>query len=356
MNLNSQLIQMIGSPFVGNNVAHYSESESIFNLAFRNRVELLYLTRLKENGALKNFTSQYEVSSMRHARTLEVLKDVSQLLNKNSYPYVIIKTLRDYPANPNDVDILFLGDERGYRSAVSCLKQNGYLNFETALNQDLFCHPDGLHLLNKDKQGGIYYIDLYREAAVQHFIYLDKRNLRKYIVERKLRDGFVAKVLPPEIELALLCLHSVFPTQSYQLEMFYSVLYFLKACNRESLMRFIEFIKVNRIVFPARITLTLTKHIHESEFGNTPYPIEFILNQIGQNSVEVNQYVRNNGKMPHEITYYSFFCTLFLKFPEGTALKSIIKQFVHMLNPKFGLKVFRQLFVKEVKAQRTLHV
>ena len=154
MSLTFELLRIIGTPYYDKPYSSdIREDTDLFDVAFKNRVELLYLEKLRKSGKLCQLTERYDNLIMRHRETLITVERIAELLNSKDAPYVIIKTFRLYPAVPNDVDILFMGSDEDYPDAIEVMKQAGYVLFEIAPGQALFCDPRGAHQMRTDKKG-----------------------------------------------------------------------------------------------------------------------------------------------------------------------------------------------------------
>lgn len=357
MSLSFDLLRIIGSPYAGNkSLVQVRESIDLFDVAFKNRVELLYLQKVKENGQLHQLTDKYENLLFRHRETLVTVERIAELLNSEDVPYVIIKTLRLYPAAPNDVDILFMGPKEDYDNTVNIMKRAGYVLFEMAPGQGLFCDPRGVQQMRTDKKGGIYYLDLYKELSVQYFTYMDKRNLKPYVESVELGNGVEVKVLAPEIELSLLLMHSVFPSQRYELEMFYTTLYTLKTMNADMIKRFINFSQNNHIAFPVSVMLEMTRVLHENIFGTKIDTIDKILSIIGRNQYDIKRFMAGDHELPYEFAFLTFLNTFLRKLNDRCSLFSLRWQIAHLLNPRFAWSFLLDFVVPTLRERRHRHI
>jgi len=204
-NTTVNLLRIIGSPFLPDSQLEYpDESLALYNYAFANRVELLYLEALKRKGKPNILRQQYEELHFRYRETLTTVARIAGLFNSSAVPYVVFKTVRPYAATPNDVDILFLGSGDQYTKAIELMLDAGYVKFGEAPRQTEFYDTRGTTHLHLDKKGGIYYLDLYQEAATDYFIYMDKRRLCKYVTTIELTEGEQLRIFEPEVELAII--------------------------------------------------------------------------------------------------------------------------------------------------------
>lgn len=187
-----QLLQTIGSPF-SKHVVPPEESEELYQLAFKNRVGLLYLDALEKAGRLSRLRREWERLRFRAAETLVTTARLGKALGEAGVPYVVVKTLRPYPATPNDVDVLFLGPGKAYSEAAAALVRAGYVaeDAEPGPLQHLFFDQRGGEHPSWDKRGGIYYVDMYKEMATDYFIYGNKGKIRDQCTDhpRRIKRG-----------------------------------------------------------------------------------------------------------------------------------------------------------------------
>jgi len=349
MNDTLKLIRQIGTPFEPDRVyAEPEECKAIYKYAFKNRIALLYLLGLKKSGRLDGLVGKYEELDFRSKETMVTAARAARVLNDIDVSYVIFKTIRPYPATPNDVDILCLDDSNNYRKAVKAFFDSGYVNLAgIAPMQISFADTRGGQLLNSDKIGGIYYVDLYKAPAVDYFIYLDPDKLKDEIVYSKL-NGHSAKVLKPEIELPAILMHSVFPENTYTLELFYSICYCLAVFDKRQTDNFVNFSIKSNIAFPVRVCLCLTALLHYEAFGYIPDVLSKTLKAVGGGCPrEVSAFRAKDMSTPYKFLPSTFWSAFFRKLKEAPSLKSLGVQGVHMLNPvflkDFSVSLYRKL-------------
>lgn len=346
MNPTVQLLREIGTPFEPNKVwAESEESQEIYRYAFKNRVGLLYLLRLKQLGRLDSLTSDYERLDFRARETMVTAARAGRILSQAGFDYVIFKTIRPYPATPNDVDILCLGDKFDYEKAVNTLCRAGYFTFaEQDPMQTLFSDPRGRDIATWDKKGGIYYVDLYKAPAVDFLVYLDSKKLKEHIVSIDLKEDRV-KVLRPEVEMAAILMHSVFPETTYTLEIFYTIAHSLAGYSSEQIDRFVDFSYKSYLVFPVRVCLSLASFLHSEAFGYIPPVLGQLLETLGgKHEAEVEAFNAKDMKTPYKFLTSTFFVAFLKKLREPSSLKSVGVQGLHMLNPLFMTEAFLSLY------------
>ena len=307
---------------------------------------MLYLLSLKEKGKLNDLRQKYDELDFRAKETLITAVKAAKVLNDAEIDYVIFKTFRPYPATPNDVDIVCLEENSRYESALDAFRKAKYIEILPAPLQFTFCDPRGVNRASITKEGGIYYLDLYKEAGTDYFIYLDKSKLRWHRTNISLY-GRTVKTLRPEVELAAILMHSVFPEMCYGLESFYTTCYDFAQFTREHMERFLDFARKNYILFPVRASLSLTAFLHQEAFGYVPEKIKSVLDRIGGiYRREIETLKDNDFKTPHKFALKTFLITFLIKVREITALKSLAVQGLHMLNPFFMKDVLKTLYEK----------
>jgi len=61
---------------------------------------------------------------------MEVVAEVSELFDREGINYVIFKTLRPYPEDVADIDVLNIGSRDDYKKMVEVLRESSYLPME----------------------------------------------------------------------------------------------------------------------------------------------------------------------------------------------------------------------------------
>lgn len=343
---------MIGSPFVEktrNSIPF--ESEKLFETAFKNRIGLPYLYVLKNSGKLNLLEEKFRLLKHRNQKTLETVARIANVLNNDGHEYAVMKTLKPFPATPNDTDILYMGNNEEFNSAVELLKKKGYHFLHMAPMQAEF-YDSFAKEIRTDKKGGIFHIDLYKEAAADYIIYLDKHKLAPYLDVKEVLSTKV-KVFKPEAELAITLMHGVFPEQSYQLQDFYTVLYFLNQMDDIEIERFIHIVKSNHITAAISASLSITSHLHKLAFGTVPDKLMIILKYLREDKSEMAEFERQGLETPYKYKFITFFKAFWERALDKRGLKSFFVQVFHMLNPVFFVKVI--LVVLKKQKEGTYH-
>lgn len=337
MNLTIKLLRTIGSPFAERFESPQDPSEALqlYNHALKNKIGLLYLEGLKEQGRLGELESEYGEQCKKRSKILLTLARAAKLLDSAGIEYVIFKSNMPYPAITNDVDILLLGSDAELGRAAQVMLQSGYKQIGDEAPLEVMFHDsrDVPHADPREKD--IYDVDLYKEVGATHIIYMDKRKLSEYTIQAKLLDEEV-KILISEAELATMLIHSVFPEQIYTLMLYYAILYYVTAMSVEETERFIDLIKGNHIAVAARSSIGITAELHEAAHGFIPEEIQEILIKLGAGTSEASRPKKSNFETPHKYGMLTVIAALLEKMRERRARNSIIKQMLHMLNPWYA--------------------
>ena len=350
-----ELIKIIGSPFV-EALPQVDEEilESIYDQAFADRVALLYLDLHRKKGWSSQLETKYQALRDRREKTLDVITDLGAVLNRFGVnDYAVFKSLKPYPATPNDTDVIVFGKKEKFETALQTLYDANYLFHEWAPMQTTLIHPGGKGKTGKGKKGGTWYIDMYSDISTDYFLYIDKKSLRPYI-ETRVINGKQIQNVRKEIELAIILFHNVFPERTFQLEHFYMPLYHLAEEDFDASVM-LTFAREQKLMHALSTNLTLVSHIHEKIFGFVPEPIVAILRKIGQNLPERQRFIDKGEKTPYMISPRTFWKTFMDKIYDPSAFKSLIVQGLHMLNPIFFFDVMRSL-VNRFSERGTYHM
>ncbi len=340
-----ELIELIGSPFANQKARSHPSDRlllRVYDKAFYDRVAPLYLDIYSRDGWVPELEELFIKVKDREAMTLTVLSDLATNLNDwNENGYVIFKSIKPYPAIPNDTDVLIFGGKKEFNSALAHLYERGYIFHEWAPMQTTLYDPRGKGKIGKGKKGGTYYIDVYSDISTDYFLYIDKRSLLPHICTAEL-NGTQVRTIRQEVELAIILFHNVFPERTYQLEHFYMPLYYLEDDDFD-LEIFIEFAEKQRLSYAISTNLTIVEYIHKKMFFSVPDRIRQLLNHWGRNSYELERFKRMGEETPYLFSPRTFWITFFRKSADRAALKSLFNQGLHMLNPIFFIDVMRSL-------------
>lgn len=356
-NLTLDLIRIIGSPF-----HKYEGRESLFvnqdltalyDLAFENRVELIFLHALKNNNLLKGFEDKLMEMEKRCVTTRKIAARTSRILTEAGVKHAIFKSIKPYPATPNDTDVVCFGNEREYQKGLKALTDAKYVIQAYAPMQTLLYHPWGEGKVGLGKKGGTYYVDFYRGVAVDYYEYVNKSALSTYCIERDV-EGVKAVLLSAEPELAIVMFHNVFPEKTFQLEHFYLCLYGM--ANPEfNINSFIDFSERNAMVTAVRSNLTIIELLHEEVFGNVPDTVKMLLDRWGREK-SIIETLKNNHYRITFIFPASLFWKIFLyKQKDPFSRRSLVRQLFHMMNPIFFWDTLRSAWKRTFEKDHYVH-
>jgi hypothetical protein len=334
----SQLIPVIGSPFQTTPRPAVSEADliSLYDQAFQNRVALLMLESHKRPDWDPFLQEKYTVLENRRRMTLDVLVRLADRLNHFDSCYSVFKSIKPYPATPNDTDVIYTGSKNGYERVYQYLLDSGYLFHEWAPQQRTLYDPRGIGHIGKGKKGGTYYIDLYEEISTDYFAYLNKHVLTDFIYQKTIQ-GVTVNLLRPEPECAIILFHSLFPERTFQLEHFYVPLYYF-AMPQFDLDVFIDFVRDNRMTQAIVASLEITDFLHRKYFGNTPAPLDRIFSALGRHQTE-RQKFQQVDKTPYMFSKSTFWTAFLIRNRDPYSFKSLTVQGLKMLNPRFAWDV-----------------
>jgi len=263
---------------------------------------------------------------------------------------VVFKTIRSFPATPNDTDVIFLGTSGDFGKAVETLKSAGYFELDPSPLQILFSDPRGEGIATWNKSGGIYYVDLYKEASTSYFVYLSKSRLRRHVIPTQVAGCSEVRVLRPEVELAAILMHSVFPEMTYGLENFYTTCYNFAQFGEGEINRFVEFTRRNHITLPVRANLSVTMALHQEAFGSIPEKLSSVLARMGGAYQREDKHIRGTGfRTPHKFRFPTYARAFLGKLIELPSLASLAVQIFHMLNPRFAKHMFVTIWEKRTR-------
>ena len=284
----ADLIKQIGTPFISDKFETPDDIylERVYEKAFSERIAPLFLYKFRYEGWSSGLEERFRFIQDREKTTLKVLSDLADNLNKwDGTGYSIFKSIKPYPAIPNDTDVFILGGKEKFKSALAHLYECGYVFHEWAPMQTTLYDPRGKGKVGKGKKGGTYYIDVYSDISTDYFLYIDKNSIIPHIESRKM-NGVIIKNVRREIELAIILFHNLFPERTFQLEHFYMPLYLLKDDGFD-INTMISFAEEQQLVYAIAANLTIVEYIHNRVFGFVPNKIRQLLDKWHRNEYEL---------------------------------------------------------------------
>ena len=338
------IVTLIGSPFLRNERKIPSEDFllKVYDKAFKNRVAPLYLNRFYREDWSSQLKGLYAALRERENMTLNVLSDVAANLNAwNKHGYVIFKSIKSYPAIPNDTDVLIFGGKKEFNSALEYLYYCGYIFHEWAPLQTTLYDSRGWGKTGTGKKGGTYYIDVYQQISTDYVCYLSEKAIKPLVITKQIH-GVDVNLLRPEPELSIILFHNVFPERTFQLEHFYMPLYNLSD-PKFDIDLFVRFTEKNRLTCAVIANLSLVERMHQECFGFVPRAIAQLLDSWGRNCLEAERIVAAELEVPYLFTARTFFGVIFGKMRDVVFRQSLFIQALHMLNPIIFLEVIKTL-------------
>lgn len=353
MNPTVRLLQAIGSPLAPNvseQVPDDDEALALYSHAVENKIGLLYLEALNRYGRLGGLQSEYDKGYFRYSETVATAARLSQVIDSMGIEYAVFKFVKPYPSTPSDVDVLFLGSIDEYKEAVRGLLAAGYCKIGEAPHQvvvyDLRGGRDNIDMRTKDgKKGGIYYIDLYKEVGASHVIYMDKRKFRKATTKADL-NGNEFETLKPEAELAIAIAHSMLPEQLYTLADYYTTIHYLAASSQEGIDDLVSVVRENNIVLATTCSLKIVASLHEAAHGFIPEQVLEALSRLAAKNASWKKFGENGFTMPYRCGMLTLTKFLLEKMRESAFRRSLARQVVAMLDPRFGKRIVDDLIFR----------
>jgi len=343
MNLTLKLLRVIGSPYVPGHLLPDDKDYALklYNCAVKNKIGLTFLESLRNQKVLEEFglETKYVEERKKYEEQLTTATRIAELFNSFQVNYAIFKSIMPFTAITNDIDIIHFGSDEEYRKALELMLRSNYVKVESQAGADAEQYM--LHDLRSGKlephpaTKDVYDVDLYQEMAASYVLYLDKSKLEKYVTETNVL-GKKVKVLGSEAELITIITHSIIPEMLNTLLVYYATLHHLAKMNDSEVSRVIDIARENYVTFPLRTHFSLVAKIHKKAHGFTPGKIEDILAELGGETAETRILVKNNFKMPHRYNLITVMKTLLEKSKEAKFKRSIIKQMVYKVKPRFA--------------------
>jgi len=356
--LTKTLLQIIGSPLLeAQPDSKVIESKELFDYAFKNNVEMLYVQRLEKSGKLIELQDTCRDIRERQQQTLKTIHRLSSVLQAGNIPHAITKTIRPYPGTPNDVDTLYLGDLAGYEAAAQYLLENNYkLTGPMDMQYEFFDVESGAGF-DKFKTGGRFYIDFYRELAADHMPYMDSDVLANEVEDHYIK-GFEepVKILSRRAEIVVLALHSVLMHRTIPLEVVYTYSFMLAEMDNAEIDDLWMFAKHNHAEPSVRAVLAIIEKLYLECFDCVPAQLAYFVSIAGTSRKESRELVDTGLFMPHTALLWTFVISVFSKIRGKRARRGFFKELLHMLNPVFGVEVVYHMLSKRRIKDHSEHV
>ena len=338
------LITTIGAPASNVRVRPTPEQvDELFDLAFENRVGLLFLERCRELGVALSPAARENHARLSERRDLTErmmirLSDVLQDVARDRW--VLFKSVKPFPSTPNDTD-WFPFDRREHPALVRRLLESGFSFLERAPLQTTLIEDSGAGLVHSDKRGGIYYIDCYQAPSADYFIYLDPEKMRRHFTYREVQ-GHMLPALDACAELIAIMIHNVFPEKTFSMESWFLVLHYVAEIEEKGKIDdFVEAVRENFVERAVSANVALAVALHRHFFGNCPDTLSKLLDEFPLAVAEDRLLEQSGYLLPYNFSNRCFWGSFLEKLRDPVSLRSAGMQALHMLNPVFFADVMR---------------
>lgn len=316
-----RLLRCVGSPFVSGTTPPSPDAVApLYRRAKNNRMLLLYLSALHRAEMLGAYAREYAALYAESLGTYDAMSRLSAILHRAGIAHTLFKTIRPYRSTTVDLDVIIL-DPGQYRASIRTMHDAGYATLGDGPNSTTV----------QDPVIGIG-IDLYHEVAVSHIIYLDKRKLRRHVVDNPLPNRKTARSLAPPADLLALIAHATVKEHMYTVSEYYSTVHFLAQMRADDVRDFIAITRDYGLVSSVQVHLGLTARLHRAAHGSIPDGLRRIVAALGVNPLELQRL----HETPHKFHPLTVVRVLLEKVRrEAKTRRSLVTQFTSMLNPAF---------------------
>lgn len=289
MNKTIKLLRTIGSPGITREepLVNSEESLELYDFAIKNKVPLLYLESLERQGKLNKLKERLDEEHEKYLGFVGGVGRVSKIFNGAGIEYALFKTIKPYPAVPGDIDTLIMGEVAMYEKAVEVLRKAGY-KYIGATNPG----PSPEDLVDTIND---IVIDLQEDLSLSYLVYMDKNKFGNQITEIELPTGEMVKNLMPELDLAIVIIHSL-TEHLCTLGDCYTFLYRLSEMSEKDIGNFIDILDEHKIRGIARAFITITDVLCEAAYGEKPEKLNYLLNELNYDAREAKNIIKSNYK------------------------------------------------------------
>jgi hypothetical protein len=355
MNSTVELLRVIGSPFAADTgPANMTPAEaiSLYGLAVKNKIGLFYLETLRQQHNLNVLEEEYQQAWYRRQQTTFTAVRISRALDALGIKHALFKQLKPFPATPSDVDVMFFGPPRKYKAAIKELLAGDYFKIsETPSQVTAYDLRGGYENMDPraegGKEGGIYYLDLYKNFAASHIRYLDKAKLHKYTISAETAQGKVTS-LDPKSDLVAILVHSIFPEQLFVLGDYYSLMISIDRMDHQDINEFLSLVRENNVASSIGICFAIAGALHKSAFGFIPDKIEQLVAALKSGSI-LKTMESQDLEAPYRYPMIMVVKFLIQKMYELNFAKSAAKQLISMANPWTASRIIRDEMFRRVR-------
>ena len=328
------IIRTIGTPFDKPQLGQLDSFDlhDLYHLAKKNKIGLFFLESLPDKLVVDKTQNELEAQRLYQNNLKQTAVKVASILNKINCKYAIIKSNFPFPAVPNDVDILILGNKSDHRNAILAILNGSFEKLgEAPLESCFHDQSRGQHKdpMTKDS----FDVDVYKEVGAGHIIYMDKKKLLAQLDQTSI-DGHLVSTLNPMEEMALSMFHSIFPERMFTLLLHYYILYSILNMSETQMVEFSHTCSEHRLRTAALITLSLSETIQEICFGETPQKLIKLREKLGK-KIPVNI-----TTLPYHYPTIMILNSFWNKKNDPVFTYSLLRQVLSMLDPKYARYVF----------------
>ena len=320
------ILNLIGSPFNDSTNSVSSNPSDLYSVAQKNKIGLLFLESLSHKNIINGLEDELNKQKKFYLDQRETVTRVAEVLSVIQCKYAIIKSNFPFPAVPNDVDVLILGDDTEYDNAIKHMLNN---NFELIKSDplEIFLHDArrARHVDPKIKES--FDVDVYKEVGASHIVYMNKRKLANQISETTI-NGTKVNVFKPAVEMALSIFHSIFPERIYTLLLHFYILHTIKQMKASDKDEFLLTCRNHKISNAVLATLRLTERIQEICFGESPADVTDLREALGKKEhIEI-------CKIPYHYPMKLILNSFLAKRGDLAFSYSALCQLISIINPK----------------------
>ena len=363
-----KLLQIIGSPYIDEQIIEPEESKQLFETAYQNRVAFLYLLKLQQTGKLDLLRPQYEKNLARYCQLHHDVRRLLPVLDDLGLSYALLKTLRYYPENPNDIDVLIFDDfESKFGELTVALEKLGYKKYTKGNNFYNFGRVGkvgfwdykrvGTNLENHDPSTYLD-LDIYGEIMVEELVFGDKTILSNDVIVETYENivdssSTTARVLSPPADLFYVYSHSIFPTRNLGLEVLYTTLYDLLHFHEDDYDRFAELAKVSRLSKEIMYALNLVRDLYSTVYEAECERLEVLVDSVSRTGVnQSSSFEREEITFPHTFPTMFFLLAAMKSSLHKKGLQSMLAMLLKSVYPPYAANIIREAFSRRLSRER----
>jgi hypothetical protein len=253
-----------------------------------------------------------------------------------------------FPAVPNDVDIIHFGNDPTYQKAIDLMVNSEYQEVKGQADAQQTMFHDikygGLQHPHPPKKD-VYDIDLYQKISASQLVYLEKSKLKNNVVQKPFQNIEV-NGLRNYAELMVIIIHSIIPEMIFTLFVYYTTLHYIEKMDKIEINNFVKLVQENNITNSAKAHFALVAELHNQAYGFIPEKIQYIIDALGSNKKEVDNFLKSGLKMPYNYRLYTVFKIIIEKAKSAEFRKSIFNQIWYSLRPKNFFWVVHNIFLR----------